>query len=68
MPPYKPYVSDAQRRWANSPSGVAALGREDVEGKNKTSKGSDLPDYVHNGKPEPKSLMGKAFRRAARHR
>lgn len=66
MPPFKPYVSRQQEKWAHTPSGIAALGREDVAGKDKKSKGADLPDYVHNGKAEPKTLMGRAFRKAKR--
>jgi hypothetical protein len=45
MPPFKPYVSDKQRRWAHTASGVAALGKEDVEGKDQSSKGLKLPKY-----------------------
>lgn len=45
MPPYKKYVSDKQRRWAHTASGVAALGKEDVEGKDQASKGLKLPKY-----------------------
>jgi hypothetical protein len=43
MPPYKPYVSDKQRRWAHTTSGVAALGEQDVRGKDESSKGLKLP-------------------------
>ena len=46
MPPYKPYVSDAQRRWAHTPTGEAALGAEDVHGKDQASKGKKLPERV----------------------
>lgn len=64
MPPYKPYVSGAQRKFAHTENGIAALGKEEVAGKDKASKGQKVPDYVHNGKPEPTSLMAKAFRKA----
>lgn len=65
MPPYRVYDSGAQRRWAHTASGIAALGKEEVAGKDKASKGQHPPDYVHNGKAEPGgSLMAKAFRKA----
>jgi hypothetical protein len=64
MPPYKQYVSGAQRRWAHTASGIDALGKEEVEGKDQSSKGQHPPDYVHNGKPESGSLMARAFRKA----
>lgn len=39
-----PYKSDAQRRWAHSPSGVKALGgREKVKEWDRASKGMKLP-------------------------
>jgi len=47
MPPYKKYVSDAQRRWAHTATGEAALGAADVAGKDKVSKGEDLPERVN---------------------
>jgi hypothetical protein len=43
MPPFKPYVSDQQRKWAHTPTGRAALGDEDVAGKDQSSKGMKLP-------------------------
>jgi hypothetical protein len=46
MPPYKPYVSDAQRRWAHAPSGMKALGAEDVHGKDESTKGAKLPEQT----------------------
>lgn len=57
MPPYKPYVSDKQRRWAHTASGVKALGEEDVRGKDKSSKGLKLPE---------RSRMAAAFAKAKR--
>jgi hypothetical protein len=57
MPPYKPYVSDRQRRWAHTASGVAALGEADVKGKDQSSKGKKLPE---------RSRMAAAFKKAAR--
>jgi hypothetical protein len=57
MPPFKPYVSDQQRRWAHTASGVAALGKEDVRGKDKSSKGMKLPK---------RSRMAEAMRKARR--
>jgi hypothetical protein len=55
MPPFKPYVSDKQRRWAHTASGVAALGEEDVRGKDRWSKGLKLPK---------RSRMAEAFKKA----
>lgn len=57
MPPYKPYVSDKQRRWAHTATGVAALGEADVRGKDQSSKGLKLPK---------RSRMAEAFRKAKR--
>jgi hypothetical protein len=55
MPPFKPYVSDKQRRWAHTASGVKALGEEDVKGKDQSSKGLSLPK---------RSRMAEAFKKA----
>lgn len=41
-----PWVSDAQRRWGNSPSGHAALGDKGVNEWNQASKGKSLPEKV----------------------
>ena len=38
-----PWVSDAQRRWGNSPSGHKALGDSGVAEWNAASKGKKLP-------------------------
>jgi hypothetical protein len=50
MPPYKPYASDAQRRWAHTPSGMKALGAEDVHGKDESTKGVKLPEHTSMSK------------------
>jgi hypothetical protein len=55
MPPFRPFVSEKQRRWAHTPSGIAALGEEDVKGKDQSSKGLKLPK---------KSRMAEAFKKA----
>jgi hypothetical protein len=40
-----PYKSDAQRRWAHTPTGTKALGgKEKVEHWDKATKGKDLPE------------------------
>jgi hypothetical protein len=44
MPPFKPYASKKQERWAHSQSGFAALGFTDVKGKDQASKGKALPE------------------------
>lgn len=53
MPPYQKYVSDAQRRWAHTATGRKALGDQDVTGKDKASKGLDLPDHVSDARRPP---------------
>jgi hypothetical protein len=45
-----PYESEAQRRWANSPSGHEALGDAGVNEWNKASKGKKLPEKVSRSK------------------
>jgi hypothetical protein len=39
-----PYKSEAQRRWAHSPSGVRALGKDKVSEFDRKSKGRALPE------------------------
>lgn len=42
-----PYKSDAQRRWAHTPTGKAALGGSTkVHEWDEASKGKDLPEKV----------------------
>lgn len=55
MPPYKPFVSRQQQRWAHTANGVAALGVEDVKGKDQSTKGKKLPR---------RSRMAEAFAKA----
>lgn len=50
-----PFVSEAQRRWGNSPSGQEALGKEGVKEWNSATKGKSLPE--RKGPPQKK----KAF-------
>lgn len=38
-----PWKSDQQRKWGNSPAGVAAMGKDKVAEFNAASKGKDLP-------------------------
>ena len=38
-----PYKSEAQRRWAHTPSGRKALGKKGVEEYDRKSKGKKLP-------------------------
>ncbi len=48
-----PWVSEAQRRWGNSPAGHKALGDAGVDEWNQASKGKDLPmksEHVDLGK------------------
>ena len=37
-----PWVSDAQRRWGNSPSGIKAMGQAKVNEFNKATEGKKL--------------------------
>lgn len=39
-----PYKSQAQRRWAHTPSGKKALGKKGVKEWDKASKGKRLPE------------------------
>ena len=42
-----PYKSDAQRKWAHSPTGLKALGgKKKVAEWDSASKGRDLPEKV----------------------
>lgn len=51
-----PFVSDAQRRWGNSPAGKKALGgQKAVDEWNASTKGLDLPE-----RKAPKNLKKKA--------
>jgi hypothetical protein len=46
MPPFKPYSSKAQERLFNSKAKPEGVSDEDVQGKNKVSKGMNLPTRV----------------------
>jgi hypothetical protein len=47
MPPFKPYVSDAQRRFFHTDTAKAkGISTEDVAGKDQASKGRALPKKV----------------------
>jgi hypothetical protein len=49
-----PWVSEAQRKWGNSPAGHKALGSKGVAEWNNASKGKALPSraskHIHHGK------------------
>jgi len=46
-----PYVSDKQRKWAHTKSGVKALGgKSKVQEWDKASKGKKLPKYAKKKK------------------
>jgi len=45
-----PWVSDAQRRWGNSPAGRRALGASGVKEWNRATKGRKLPERVKHKK------------------
>jgi len=48
-----PYKSDKQRRFFNSPTGIAKLGQEKVDEFNKASKGMKLPESKEPSLPKP---------------
>jgi len=50
MPPYKPYKSRKQQKWAHTASGLAALGAEDVKGKDQSTNFKNLPEKVKTRK------------------
>jgi hypothetical protein len=53
----KPYVSDAQRRWAHTDTGTKALGgKEAVHHWDESSKGKDLPEHVKKDAMAPSAL------------
>lgn len=56
MPPFKPYVSDAQRRFFHTDTARAkGISAEDVAGKDKASKGRSLPKRIGT----PKRVSGR---------
>lgn len=55
-----PWVSEAQRRWGNSPAGEKALGKAGVQEWNDASKGQKVPERV-GPKKTFKQKMHRAF-------
>ncbi len=45
-----PFVSQAQRRWGNSPAGRKALGASGVKEWNSATQGRKLPEKISNRK------------------
>ena len=45
-----PFVSKAQERWGNSPSGHKALGDAGVKEWDDATKGKELPEKLHEMK------------------
>jgi hypothetical protein len=45
-----PWTSDKQRKWGNSPAGIAALGQAKVDEFNAASKGLKLPTKIDKPK------------------
>jgi hypothetical protein len=54
-----PFVSDAQRRWGNSPTGHEALGDAGVKEWNAATKGKALPEKVEKPKMGLQTLINK---------
>lgn len=46
MPPYKPYASRAQEKKLNAMAGRGEISQEEVNGKNRASKGMKLPQRI----------------------
>jgi hypothetical protein len=60
-PLMKPYVSEAQRRWAHTPSGKEALGgNAGVHEWDEATKGKKLPEKVGKSEKEIKLLIRKS--------
>jgi hypothetical protein len=60
-PLMKPYVSEAQRRWAHTPSGKEALGgNAGVHEWDEATKGKKLPEKVGKSESIEKSFKGAA--------
>jgi len=54
------YKSQKQKQWANTPAGVAALGKEKVDYLNKISQGVNLPAQVRPTPNKPRISSRKA--------
>jgi hypothetical protein len=54
-----PWMSRAQQKWGNSPSGHRALGDSGVNEWNSATKGKSLPKRVAK-KPEPKNTAPRS--------
>lgn len=55
-----PYVSDAQRKWAHTPSGTKALGgKKKVAEWDRATKGKKLPKKKGKKKKKSKNQYGK---------
>lgn len=60
-----PFVSDAQRRWGNSPAGHAALGDKGVAEWNAATKGKKLPERKGSSPAPSKTPMADHFQAMA---
>ena len=60
-----PFVSDAQRRWGNSPAGQKALGKKGVAEWNAATAGKSLPERKSKKKVNH-NLREADFRKHAR--
>jgi hypothetical protein len=59
MPPYKPVVSNAQRRKLFALANRGEISHAEAEGKARAAKGRDLPERVG---PRRRSSRGKSRR------
>jgi len=64
-----PYRSEAQRRWAHTPTGMKALGgKKAVEEWDRETKGKDLPERAGKGKKTDRQKIAEAMAEAERRR
>jgi hypothetical protein len=49
-----PFKSNAQRKWANSPTGKKELGKKTLDEFNEASKGKKLPEKIKSKKHSKK--------------
>jgi hypothetical protein len=52
-----PWRSDKQRRWGNSPAGLAAMGRSKVDEFNQASKGITMKEEKESPKKSSKDRL-----------
>lgn len=61
-----PYKSEAQRRWAHTPSGMKALGKSKVKEFDRASKGLKLPERAGSSAKQMAEWAAAALKKAGR--